>query len=303
MQTNNEQNYLFNHPDMMPDEYKGEFMKSGGITKFSPRKWTDKEIEWVKKLKDKGLSTKYIAECIDRDVLQVSIKLKRLSKNDKTYNEPHRKEKYETNEMFLSYQKIKSVLDVFAGKQSFYHGKGLLKVVSNDIDQDANTDFHLDSLIFCCMQYAQGNKYDLVDLDPFGSAYDCFDFAIKMAKKGLIITLGEMGHKRFKRLDFVRRYYGIESLEGFTSQNLINHIIKIGERNKKRLIPVFIKDWHNISRVYFLIEKMKITEQWNKNDVVSEMVCECCWKRFDGQLFDLEEVFMCEECYLYNTEE
>jgi hypothetical protein len=35
----------------------------------------------------------------------------------------------------------------------------------------------------------------------------------------------------------------------------------------------------------------------------SEIVCECCWKRFKGMQFEIEEVFMCEECYLYNTEE
>ena len=92
----------------------------------------------------------------------------------------------------------------------------------------------------------------------------CFDLAIKMSKKAIIITLGELGHKRFKRLDYVRRYYGIEKLNDFTTDNLIKHIIKIGERNKKLLIPVYIKDWNNIARVYFKIKKIKITEQWNK---------------------------------------
>ena len=255
---------VFFNPYLMPSEYKGEYTKNGGLTKFQPRKWTEKEIEWVMMLKEKGFNTKQIAECIDRDVTQVSIKIKRLGKVNKTYNDPHRAEKYSTNAKFIVDTDINSVLDVFSGSKSAYETYGLKKLVTNDANVSFSTDYNYDALTFCCMQYAGGNKYDLIDLDPFGSAYDCFDLAIKMAKKGLVITLGELGHKRFKRLDFVRRYYGIETLEDFTTDNLVKHIIKIGERNKKTLIPIYIKNWRNIARVYFKIEQLKITEQWEK---------------------------------------
>lgn len=255
---------VFSNPYLMPSEYKGEYTKNGGLTKFQPRKWTEKEIEWVNMLKAKGFNTKQIAECIDRDVTQVSIKIKRLGKKSMTYNQAHFEEKFAVNYDFVKEIKPKSVLDIFAGLCSVYL-KLNCNVVSNDSNIEARTDYNYDALTFCCMQYAGGNKYDLVDLDPFGSAYDCFDLAIKMAKKGLIITLGELGHKRFKRLDFVRRYYGIETLEEFTTDNLVKHIIKIGERNKKKLIPIYVKDWRNIARVYFKIEQLKITEQWEKH--------------------------------------
>lgn len=255
---------VFLNSYLMPSEYKGKYMKNSGLTKFQPRKWTEKEIEWVNMLKEKGFNIKQIAECIDRDITQVSIKIKRLGKANKTYNDPHREDKYNTNAKFISDIGINTVLDVFSGSKSAYEAYELKKLVTNDVDTSFSTDYNYDSLTFCCIQYAGGNKYDLVDLDPFGSAYDCFDLAIKMAKKGLIITLGELGHKRFKRLDFVRRYYGIETLKDFTSDNLVKHIIKIGERNKKTLIPIYIKDWRNISRVYFKIEQLKITEQWDK---------------------------------------
>lgn len=215
---------VVSNPYLMPSEYKGRYTKNGGLTKFQPRKWTEKEIEWVMMLK----------------------------------------EKYITNAMFIADADINSVLDVFSGSKSAYESYELERLVTNDIEISFNTDYNYDALTFCCMQYAGRNKYDLVDLDPFGSAYDCFDLAIKMAKKGIIITLGELGHKRFKRLDFVRRYYGIETLDDFTTENLVKHIIKIGERNKKTLIPVYVKDWRNIARVYFKIEELKITEQWEK---------------------------------------
>ena len=102
----------------------------------------------------------------------------------------------------------------------------------------------------------------MIDLDPFGSAYDCFDLAVKMAKKGLIITLGELGHKRWKRLDFVRTHYGIKTLDAFTIENLIQHIQAIGERNKKRLIVWQYREWQNTGRVYFTIDRLKVTDQW-----------------------------------------
>jgi hypothetical protein len=260
---------VFLNPYKMPEEYKGEYKQNNGLTKFQPRKWTEKEIQWVGMFKERGLNIKQIAKCIDRDVIQVSIKIKRLGKINKTYNDPHRNDKYIANSNFLKDMEIKTVLDVFAGEKSYYLNRGLHRVVTNDKNVKFPCDYNYDALIFCCIQYAEGNKYDLVDLDPFGSSYDCFDLAIKMAKKGLIVTLGELGHKRFKRLDFVRRYYGIEKLEDFTTENLVKHIIKIGERNKKKLNPVIIKDWYNISRVYFTIEPIKITEQWDvkvKND-------------------------------------
>jgi hypothetical protein len=241
----------------MPEEYKGEIMKGGGLTKNLPRKWTEKEIEWVKMLQEKKINNKQISEYIYRDVTQVSIKIKRLGKKNKTYNDRHRIEKYHTNQMFIDKYDIKSVLDVYSGEKSFYLDK-IKKVVTNDKETSFNTDFHYDSLTLCCLQYASNNKYDLVDLDPFGSAYDCFDLAIKMATKCIIITLGELGHKRFKRLDFVSRHYDINDLNDFTTDNIIKEIVKIGRRNKKELIPVFVKDWRNIARVYFEIKNIKI---------------------------------------------
>ena len=79
-----------------------------------------------------------------------------------------------------------------------------------------------------------------------------------MANKCLIITFGELGHKRFKRLDFVSRYYGIIDINDFNIDNLIKEVVKIGYRNKKQLIPIFTKEWRNIARVYFEIQPIKV---------------------------------------------
>ena len=206
-----------------------------------------------------GFTNKEIAESIDRTEVSTQIKIKRLGKKEYTYNDEHIADKYQTNMEFINYINPKTIIDVYAGNKSFYSD---YQVISNDKNENANTDYHLDALKFCCQMYIEDKKVDIVDLDPFGSAYDCFDLAIKMAKKGLIITFGELGHKRWKRLDYVSRYYGINSLDDFTLDALIEEVQKIGRKNKKDLIVYSKKEWRNIGRVYFEIQPIKITEQW-----------------------------------------
>ena len=246
----------------LPEEYIGKELKSGGITKTIPRKWTKKEIDWALKLKDKGFSYKNMAKFLYRGTTSVSIKMKRLSKENGTYNEPHKEDKYKYNDLFLKEIKPKTVLDLFAGNPSYYEDK-IEKLYTNDINKDFNTYYSDKAEKLVCKLYYENAKFDLIDIDPFGSAFDCFDLSIKMAAKGIIITMGEMGHKRWKRLDFVKTHYGIDKIEDFTSNRIVEEIIKIGTRNKKKLIPVFLNDYKNISRVYFKIKKIKVTEQWD----------------------------------------
>ena len=245
----------------MPEEYKGEIKKSGGYTKTAPREWTSTEIAWVKNLLNDGFTSKEIAISIDRSDVSTAIKIKRLGKKEHLYNSDHVADKYQTNLAFLNYIKPETCIDAYAGEKSFY--ADCCTVISNDKDFGFDTDYHLDALKFLCQMYIEGKRADIIDLDPFGSAYDCFDLAVKMAQKGLVITFGELGHKRWKRLDYVRRYYGIERLEDFTIDALISHVQAIGRRNKKELIVFAKKVWRNIGRVWFEIEPLKITEQWS----------------------------------------
>lgn len=242
----------------IPKEYIGDKTTGGGYTSTQPRKWTEKELEWCRDLREKGFSSIQIAESVGRSQVSVAIKLKRLGKKDTTYNKEHLDEKYEYNQKFVDIIKPKSILDVYAGDGSFYEG-----AISNDINESFNTHYHLDAQKLMCKLFYEGNKYDLVDLDPFGSAYDCYHLAIQMAQKGIVITLGELGHKRWKRLAFVRTHYKIDRMEDFTTENIIKEIQRIGLIYKKKLTPIFIGEWNRISRVYFKLEQYKITEQWD----------------------------------------
>lgn len=228
-------------------------------TKTIARKWTDKDIEELKKLKSENYSIKEIAKKLDRSEVAISIKLKRLNKKNNRYNIGHIEEKKLINKEFIEDLKPKNILDLYAGDETIYDKK---ITTSNDIRKEANTDYHKNSLKLLCELYAQNKKYDYIDLDPFGSAYECFDLAIKMARKGISITLGELGHKRWKRLDFVKNRYNINTMDEFIIENIIEEIKKIGIRNKKNLIIYSYKEWKNIGRVWFKIEPYKELSQW-----------------------------------------
>jgi hypothetical protein len=262
----------------MPEEYRGKTTKSGGYTNTAPRKWTKKEIEWALKLKNDGYNNAQIAESMGRSNISVQIKLKRLGKKDNTYNAKHVLEKYEINQKFLNEIKPENVLDVYVGERDFYKN---YKRITNDKNENIPADYHLDAHKLLCYLYWQSEKFDLIDLYPFGSAYDCFDLAIKMAQKGLVITLGELGHKRWKRLDYVSTHYDINSLDDFTIENLISYIQKIGRQNKKDLVVFDYREWRNIGRVWFKIEPLKITSQWEKETNVSER------GKYEAERYDL----------------
>lgn len=251
----------------MPDNFKGTTLKKTKYILNTPRKWTNEEINWVKDLKEKGYSIKDISESIERDLVSTSIKLKRLQKKDKNYNSKNINLKYSENLNFFNLIKPLSVLDLYAAN-SWYKDK--IEVITNDKDSQFNCNFNLDALKCLTKLYSENYKFDLIDLDPFGSAFDCFDLSIKMAEKGLIITFGEFGHRRFRRLDFVQYRYDIYDFENFKKENMIKKVLNIGLSNKKKLNEISTIQYGNIFRTYFQIEKIKITSQWGeKNDDLS----------------------------------
>lgn len=235
------------------------------VTKSKPRKWEEEDIAQLKKLKRSGMSNKLIAKRLDRTAVSIMVKLKRLGKKNNKYNNKHVEDKYRANESYLSMIQPDSVLDLYSGKVSFYEGK-IKHLITNDKNKDfVECDHNLPALKLLCKLYYEGTKFDVIDLDAFGSAYECFDLALKLAKKGLIITFGEMGHRRWKRLDYVKTFYNIHTLDDFKLSRLMIQVDKMASRNQKILRPVIVKEWRNIARVYYEIEGLKVNPWNDKN--------------------------------------
>lgn len=247
---------------IMPEEFYGDLKTSTNYVKSVPRSWTDNELKWCLNSLEDGFSISEIAEAIGRTEISVQIKLKRVTKTRDSYNDKNRSLKYAANQFFIDTVQPKTVLDLFAGN-SFYKSVEGLSVVTNDKDEKFNTDYKLDALKLLCTLYADGKKFDVIDIDPYGSAYDCFDLALKMSRKGIVVSFGEWGHKRWKRYDFVRPRYGINDAEGFVPDAFINEFQRIARVNHKDAVVADVLQYGNFLRVYFTLEKFKTVEQWD----------------------------------------
>ena len=213
------------------------------------RPWTRDEINRMAELSREGYINQQIAEALGRSLASVSIKKKRLQKQNGTYSYRHKKEKDAINEEFINFIKPETMLELYAGDS-----KNPIST-KNDIDETYETDYHMDALKCACKLYAEGRSYDVVDLDPYGSPYELIDLSLKLAKKGLMVTFGELGHRRFNRVDFVKPRYGIETPAELTLENLIEYIAKRASLNKKVVYTFKKKTWTNIGRVWLKIEE------------------------------------------------
>lgn len=265
MQSQTDSESLFElEPLILPAEFIGEKTHAAGGNLDAGREWTQNEIEWMLEKKAKGYNRDQLAAAMGRSVVSVQLKLKRLHKKKDSYNKENRKLKYSINQQFLEQIKPKSILDVYAGN-SYWLGKAKT-VRTNDKDTKFNCDYSMDALKFLCQEYLQDNRYDLVDLDPYGSAYEGYDLAIKLAKKAIIVSFGEWGHKRWKRIDFVEPRYGIQSIDDFADGQLfIQEFQRQARCNKKSAKPKHIIQYENFLRVYFILEDLQITSQWDKD--------------------------------------
>jgi len=170
------------------------------------------------------------------------------------------KEKCAMNAQFFDLLNPKSILDVYAGqsfwKQHIEESGHDCEVTTNDIDPEMEADHQLDALEFLCLMYPR--EFDIVDLDPFGSAAKCTELAVQMATKGFIQTYGEMEFRRFREMDLVSRWYGIEEWEDWTLDNLGEATKKIARRNLIDLEVLFVRQYHHMGRIWYTVGDIKI---------------------------------------------
>ena len=236
-------------------KYKGEigkYLPYTGCTITQQRKWPKEEEEFLME-KVKSHTLKEIAICLGRTYQSVHLKHKRLNKKPIGNNTPNIIGKHETNDMFIRKLNPKSILDLFAGNQSYYDRYENIKVVSNDRYNQNNT-YNEDARDLLLSLNFYKEKFDIVDIDPFGGAFDYIELSLMIANKGIIITYGEFGQKRYKRIDYVEHRYNIDTLKKFNIDKIIKETCKLGLRHKKKLTPIKILDSRKmIYRVYYKI--------------------------------------------------
>lgn len=231
----------------------------------SPKaRYTQSEIDLVRALTEKDISPVDIGLAVNRSVDSVKAIQRKIRIENNTYNKAHVADKYFRNHVFVDYIKPKSVLDLYCGTASFYKNRtSIEEVVTNDKNENIEADYHDDALRIAAYLYSQHKTFDLVDLDPFTSPYECIDLAIQLARKGLVISFGELTAKRFGKLPPVYKLkYGIETKEELSLAMLIDYVKDRGEIYGKKLEPFYSRTWQgNFSRVWFKVDSIANIKQ------------------------------------------
>lgn len=231
------------------------------------KRWSDDENEWCNMLLEEGYSINDISVSVGRSKESVKAKMNNLLKKTNRYNEGHIEEKFNYNVSFANAvigstmsSRQASILDLYCGYNSFWNQyaeskKNIhVKVTTNDSNLNIEADYNEKAEQLIHKLYYEGNTYDIIDIDPFGSPYECIELSVKMAKKGLCVTFGDLKTKQYKTLDFFRDRYDIESLDDLNVESLIAYVQKVGRRNKKTLEVFHCSKWRHLARVWFRIK-------------------------------------------------
>jgi hypothetical protein len=172
--------------------------------------------------------------------------------------------KQDTDRQFAQQIGAESIADVYAGASTKYTSV-CSKVITNDIDQKCPTQYHLPADRFLAQMYGEARNIDLIDLDPYGSCWDCLPMAIKLARKGLIISYGDFSNWRYKRWEIIQYQVGCipKNLDEYKA-DLIGITIQMGmSYAKKKLVPLYAFTPNKyFTRIYYKVEKGK----WNINN-------------------------------------
>lgn len=224
--------------------------------------------EEIGKLHDCGLTIKELAHrfhvCerrIEKCIYDYNYR-RRIKSN--IYNEEQNL-KQDVDRKFVNELGVTSVVDAFAGDSKKYATLKNVTVITNDIDQKCNTQYHLPADRFLAQMYADARNIDLVDLDPYGSCWDCLPLAVKLARKGLIVSYGDFSNWRYKRWEIIQYQVGCipKDIEHYRAM-LIGVTIQMGmSYAKKKLVPMYSFSPNKyFTRIYYKVEKGK----WNINN-------------------------------------
>ena len=217
-------------------------------------KYTHSELSYIMKLNDLGIPYGLIAKSISRTETSVRNRCVKFRTENGTYNKGHIEEKYNLNDKFLKYlekeDRVMTILDAYSGSKPFWtkYEKGRV-VLTNDINKDYPAKLHFPAEDLVKVLYEKEYEFDVVDLDPFNTPMKCFDNAIKICNRGLIMTFGD---KRgiISNKNLAKERYGCRV---YDERKIIQHYIRRAKKFGMKLrVWKFVK-WKMTWRVYFKV--------------------------------------------------
>lgn len=223
-------------------------------------KYSKDELDYILRLNDLGVSYSVIAKFILRTEQAVRTQGKKLRLEKGTYNRKHIEEKYRNNieflcHLFLENKDVSSILDAFSGKKPFWtsYEKSLgMEVITNDINKEFAATYHIDAKELIKKLRESGKSFDIVDLDPFSSPVGCFEDAINICKRGLIMTFGDkrgiMSNKNLAK----ERY----RCKRYDERLIINYFKREAKKFGVALKLYKLLKWGMTWRVYFTVSSI-----------------------------------------------
>lgn len=222
-------------------------------------KYSKEELSYILNLNNLGISYKVIAKSIMRTENAVKAQCLKLRKENGTYNKKHLDEKYKLNNkflchLFLTNRHPKSILDAYSGYKPYwtnYEQSLGIKVITNDINKNFPSNYHMNASELIKKLREEGKRFDIVDLDPFSSPVECFQDAIHICEKGLIMTFGDkrgvMSNKNLAKERYNCKIYD-ETL-------IIRHFQRMAKKHNITLKLFKLIKWKMTWRVYFTVHK------------------------------------------------
>lgn len=159
--------------------------------------------------------------------------------------------RYEMNAAFARRIEYSNALEPFAGKKKQYHHS-----LRNDKNTMYDCDCHMDAMDFLEMVHMRDgdDSYDLVDLDPFASSVPYFPLACKLARKGIIIHIGDLLYLNYKPQDLYRFYPNSRlPFKGDRMKVIRSHFTETAKQLGKRLLFWDDYQYGSVAKLYYKI--------------------------------------------------
>ena len=225
--------------------------------------WTKEEDRLMLQMYEEKFTPFAIAERLGRSESAIKTRIVKVGQKNNTYNIDHIQEKYEINNDFFEEILPKTILDPFSGFNRYWYSNFSDRadlIIDNDIDKKIESMLHTTALEVLKLMESLNKKFDLVDIDPYGSPSLYIDLGIKLSKKGLILTFGDLKKMRnypIQNKDYIRNNYGLDlDISKTTLKDLVNHIIDLADKKYSKQLKVYaICNWKTCDRVYFKVGK------------------------------------------------
>ena len=157
--------------------------------------------------------------------------------------------RYKLNKSFEKAISSTSALEPFAGCKKQYHNS-----ITNDVEERFGADHCLPAHDFLTKMYEEHGEdsFDLVDIDPFSYSVPYFELGCKLARKGIIVHVGDIWYLSLNKNKLHNRYeYAPKSAKGADLKAIAYHFYQAAKRYGKNIVKYDEYKKGIVAKLYF----------------------------------------------------